>query len=272
LNEQKQAIINRAVTRGLDPDVPLKPSGIEWLGEIPEHWEVRRIKSLSQVKRGASPRPIHDAKYFDDFGDFAWVRIADVTASERYLERTTQKLSILGQSKSVEMLPGSLFLSIAGSVGKPIITKIKCCIHDGFVYFPQFNGNTEFLYYVFASGRLYGVLGKLGTQLNLNTDTVGAISIAWPPENEQTMIVKYLDQALSELNRGTAIAQREITLIREYRTRLIADVVTGQVDVRHLAPSTPLPADDALDEALAADVLLDDEDAESELDSDEDDA
>lgn len=234
LNEQKQAIINRAVTRGLDPNAPLKPSGIDWLGDIPEHWDVRRIKSLSQVRRGASPRPIHDARYFDDSGEFAWVRIADVTASERYLERTIQRLSRLGQSKSVEMLPGSLFLSIAGSVGKPIITKIKCCIHDGFVYFPQFHGNTEFLYYVFASGRLYGGLGKLGTQLNLNTDTVGAISIAWPPNDEQAKIVEYLDEALGELNRGTAIAKREIDLIREYRTRLIADVVTGKVDIRNV--------------------------------------
>jgi len=137
LEEQKQAIIHRAVTRGLDPDVRLKDSGVEWLGKVPEHWEVRRVKSLSIVKRGASPRPIADSKYFDEDGEYAWVRIADVTASIRYLEKTTQQLSTLGQSLSVPLEPGSLFLSIAGSVGKPIINKIKCCIHDGFVYFPQ---------------------------------------------------------------------------------------------------------------------------------------
>src|SRR5262245_38290879 len=125
LEEQKQAIIYRAVTRGLDPNVRLKTSGVEWLRDMPEHWEVRRVKTLSLVKRGASPRPIADPKYFDDSGEYAWVRIADVSASSRYLEKTTQRLSALGKSLSVPLEPGALFLSIAGSVGKPIITRIK---------------------------------------------------------------------------------------------------------------------------------------------------
>ena len=111
LEEQKQAIIHQAVTGQIDvrtgqPYPAYKDSGVEWLGEVPEHWEVRRIKSLSVVKRGASPRPIADAKYFEDDGEYAWVRIADVTASDRYLEKTTQRLSPLGQSLSVELQPG----------------------------------------------------------------------------------------------------------------------------------------------------------------------
>ena len=73
-----------------------KDSGIEWIGQIPEHWEAKRIKLFSPVKRGASPRPIDDQKYFDENGEYAWVRIADVTASDRYLTDTTQKLSELG--------------------------------------------------------------------------------------------------------------------------------------------------------------------------------
>ena len=68
LEEQRQAVIHRAIARGLDPDVKLKDSGVEWLGEVPEHWEVRRIKSLTAVKRGASPRPIDDSKYFSNNG------------------------------------------------------------------------------------------------------------------------------------------------------------------------------------------------------------
>ncbi len=122
-----------------------KDSGIDWLGEIPEHWQALKTKRLTAIKRGASPRPIDDPKYFDNDGEYAWVRIADVTASERYLETTTQRLSELGKSFSVPLEPGKLFLSIAGSVGKPIITKIKCCIHDGFVYFPDLKVNEEFL-------------------------------------------------------------------------------------------------------------------------------
>lgn len=124
-----------------------KDSGVKWIGVVPSYWEVRKIKSLSIVKRGASPRPIEDPKYFDDNGEYAWVRIADVSNSERYLEETTQTLSKLGASLSVKREPGDIFISIAGTVGKPIITHIKCCIHDGFVWFPYLRQNTEFLYY-----------------------------------------------------------------------------------------------------------------------------
>ena len=232
LTEQRQAVIHRAVTRGLNPNVRLKHSGVEWLGDVPEHWEVRRIKSFSVVKRGASPRPIDDPRYFDENGEYAWVRISDVTASNRYLQKTTQRLSEIGQALSVRIEPGNMFLSIAGSVGKPIITKIKCCIHDGFVYFPQFKGDVEFLYRVLSTEGPFAKLGKLGTQLNLNTDTVGSIYIGWPPDEEQKEIVFFLDAESRQIDTAIDKAQRQIDLLREYRTRLIADLVTGRVDVR----------------------------------------
>ena len=127
-----------------------KNSNEEWLGRVPSHWEVIQIKHLSTVKRGASPRPIDDPKYFDEDGEYAWTRIADVSASDVYLTQAPQKLSQLGSSLSVKLLPDSLFLSIAGTVGKPCITAIKACIHDGFVYFPELKIPSKFLYYVFA--------------------------------------------------------------------------------------------------------------------------
>jgi type I restriction enzyme S subunit len=260
LNEQKQAIIHRAVTRGLDPCVPLKPSGIPWLGDIPQHWEVRRLKSLSIVKRGASPRPIADLRYFSKNGEYAWVRIKDVTASNRYLEKTTERLSELGKSRSIPLEPGAIFLSIAGSVGKPIISGIKCCIHDGFVYFPHFRGNAEFLFYVFSSGHVYDGLGKLGTQLNLNTETVGSIRVPWPDVTEQGQIVAFLDRELRTFEVAINRLGREIELLREYRTRLVAEVVTGKVDVREAAAC--LPEEAALE--LAEDDAIDPEDADQE--------
>ena len=216
-----------------------KPSGIEWLGDVPKHWKIRRIKSLSLVKRGASPRPIGDAKYFKNDGEFSWVRIADVTASDRYLEKTTQRLSPLGQSLSIELQPGSLFLSIAGSVGKPIISKIKCCIHDGFVYFPQFKGNVEFLYRVFSCRAPFGRLGKFGTQLNLNTDTVGGIHLGWPSRYEQHAIVRFLDHADRRIRRYIRAKERLIELLEEQKQAIIHQAVTGQIDVR---TGKPYPA------------------------------
>ena len=262
LEEYRQAIIHQAVTGQVDvrtshPYPAYKDSSVEWLGQVPEHWEIRRVKSLSLVKRGASPRPIADPKYFDDDGQYAWVRIADVTASSRYLERTTQRLSVLGQSLSVPLEPGALFLSIAGSVGKPMITRIRCCIHDGFVYFPRFIGDVEFLCRVFAAGTPFARLGKLGTQLNLNTDTVGNISLGWPPSGEQTAIVRYLDKATANADSAIDRAYDQIELFREYRTRLIADVVTGKLDVRDAAAALPEVdplAVDEVDDPLNLDV------------------
>ncbi|MFZ3208745.1 MAG: restriction endonuclease subunit S [Geobacteraceae bacterium] len=236
LTEKRTALISHAVTKGLDPAVPMKDSGVEWLGEVPEHWDVKRIKYLTPVKRGASPRPIDDPRYFDEDGEYAWVRIADVSASERYLEKTTQRLSEIGQELSVKMNPGGLFLSIAGTVGKPIITKIKCCIHDGFVYFPWLKESIEFLYYIFSSGQPYLGLGKMGTQLNLNTDTVGSIKIGVPPIDEQNSIVDYLDKKTGKIDEQTQKIRKAIDSLLEYRSALITNAVTGKIDVRSFTP------------------------------------
>ena len=231
LAEQRTAVITHAVTKGLNPAAPMKNSGVEWLGDVPAQWEVLSIKRLSQVKRGASPRPIDNPDYFDDDGEYAWVRIADVTASNMYLLETTQRLSDLGKSFSVPLLPNSLFLSIAGSVGKPIITKIKACIHDGFVYFPEYKNNIKFLYYIFYSGQPYLGLGKMGTQLNLNTDTVGTIKISLPPKEEQTAITDYLDQETAKIDRLCDTVNQTIGRLKEYRTALITQAVTGKIKV-----------------------------------------
>ena len=232
LAEKRTALITRAVTKGLDPDAPMKESGIEWLGEVPAHWDVMAIKWISPVLRGASPRPIDDPIYFDEEGEYSWVRIADVTASEMRLDKTTQRLSELGASLSVKRHPGDLFLSIAGSVGKPIIAGIKCCIHDGFVYFPRIPPEiSEYLFWIFKSGQPYLGLGKLGTQLNLNTDTVGGIRIAVPPTDEVHEIVEWISHSVKNLDEIHERISTAIARLEEYRSALITNAVTGQIKV-----------------------------------------
>ena len=231
LEELKQSTITEAVTRGLNPDATFSESGVDWIGKIPSHWEVRRIKTLSRVKRGASPRPIEDPKYFDENGRYSWVRIADVTASDKYLTKTDQTLSTLGSSLSVKRHPGDIFISIAGTVGKPIITKIDCCIHDGFVWFPNLKFSSELLYYIFKSGRPYLGLGKMGTQLNLNTETIGNIRIPVPPESEQQQIVDLVEAMLRPIDSAISKARREIELLQELKQTTITEAVTGKVKV-----------------------------------------
>lgn len=242
LKEKRISLISKTITRGLPPvaaraaglpgNPAIKPSGLAWLGEIPAHWEMKAIKWESPVKRGASPRPIDDEKFFDDEGEYAWVRISDVTAAGTYLERTEQRMSPLGSSLSVKLQPGALFLSIAGTVGKPCLTKIKCCIHDGFVYFPRWKGDAKFLFYIFASGEPYKGLGKMGTQLNLNTDTVGSIKIGLPPRPEQAAIVEFLDAETGRLDVLVGKVEEAVERLREYRSALITSAVSGKIDVR----------------------------------------
>jgi type I restriction enzyme S subunit len=236
LKEKRQAVISQAVTKGLDPSVPMKDSGVEWMGKVPAHWEVKAIKWLSPVFRGASPRPIDDPKYFDEDGEYAWVRIADASASKGVLLETTQRLSELGSSLSVKLEPGALFVSIAGTVGKPCIAGIQCCIHDGFVYFPRLRIDPQFLFRLFELGACYAGLGKMGTQLNLNTDTIGSIKIGLPPPRELSAILGFVDLQTRQFDELIVEAQEAVTLLQERRSALISAAVTGKIDVRGLAP------------------------------------
>jgi type I restriction enzyme S subunit len=203
-----------------------KESGVDWLGAVPDHWHIKAIKWISAVLRGASPRPIDDPKYFDDEGEYAWVRIADVSAANGILQETPQRLSCLGSSLSVKLEPGSLFVSVAGSVGKPCITAIKACIHDGFVYFPRLSGDPKFLYRIFEAGQCYGGLGKLGTQLNLNTDTIGSFRIPIPPDDEISAILTFLDRETTKIDALVVEQKRLIELLSEKRQAVITETIT----------------------------------------------
>lgn len=232
LEEQRKSIISHAVTKGLNPNAPMKDSGVEWLGEVPEHWEVKKIKRISPVNRGASPRPINDLKYFDDNGEYAWVRISDVTRSNGFLFETEQRLSSLGASFSVKLEPESLFLSIAATVGKPCITKIKTCIHDGFVYFPKLNKHRDLLFNIFESKLCFVGLGKLGTQLNLNSETVEDIYVAIPPESEEKAILGYIQTETTRIDNLISKQKSLIEKLKEYRSSIISHAVTGKIDIR----------------------------------------
>lgn len=187
---------------------------VEWFASLPDGWSQRRIKTLTPVMRGASPRPIEDPIYFDDDGEYAWVRISDVSTSNGFLTSTTQRLSEIGAARSVKLEPGELFLSIAGSVGKQCITNVRACIHDGFVYFPYLPKESQkFLFWIFESKECFSGLGKLGTQLNLNTQTVGNISIPFPDLPTQRAIADFLDRETARIDTLIERKQRLVELL-----------------------------------------------------------
>ena len=234
LSERKNSYILRLISKGTRKERALKNSGEPWLGSIPSSWELSPIRRLSRVQRGASPRPIDDERYFDPEGEYGWVRISDVTASGMVLTKTEQKLSALGASSSVKMKPGDLFLSIAGSYGKAAIAGEKVCIHDGFVWFPELaqrNINSEWLFWVFESGKLFDGLGKLGTQVNLNTSIVGNVKIGVPSFEEQVEIADHLRNFALDVEELSAANGHYTNLLNERRTALISGALSGKIDV-----------------------------------------
>jgi type I restriction enzyme, S subunit len=154
-----------------------------------------KIGSFAKVRRGASPRPIGDSKYFG--GDVGWIRISDVTASNKYLKKTQQYVSPLGESLSVRVDKGDLVMSICGTIGRPIIIDFPSCIHDGFVQLYEItNADTEYLYYILQyHEKDLENKGQPGTQVNLNTGIVEDFEIFSPPLPTQRKIAHILSTA-----------------------------------------------------------------------------
>jgi type I restriction enzyme S subunit len=135
------------------------------------------LHHVARVKRGQSPRPIDDPSYFDESGSHGWVRIEDATRAGVYLTATKQRLSPLGRSRSVSVGPGILLVSIAASVGKPIITAMECCYHDGWVGLLDLQAVPEFVFLCLMLPETFGGLGQIGTQANINSEIVGRVRI-----------------------------------------------------------------------------------------------
>lgn len=245
LQEQKQAIINQAVTRGLDPDVELKDSGIDWLGPIPKPWKIMTMSRLSQTVRGASPRPAGDSRFFEG-NTIPWITVSELTKDEsKYLEKTATYLTEEGQKQSRTINSDTLLLSNSGAtLGVPKISHIMGCINDGVVAFLSPKENIEFLYYALKNQtiNLRKIVEGYG-QPNLNTTIVKNIIVAIPPLNIQHDIVEYLDKKCSDINFIIEQYQKIIEQYIEYKNSLIAAVVTGQVDVRNIAVEVVSPED-----------------------------
>ena len=254
LEEQNQAIIHRAVTRGLDPNVRLKPSGVEWLGDVPEHWEMRRVKQSTQVLRGKfTHRPRNDPSLYD--GPYPFIQTGEVARAERAITNYRQTLNERGLAVSRMFPAGTLVMTIAANIGDVAILDFEACFPDSVVGFVPRNGiERDFLYYVFRAMKPELLReAPVNTQGNLNIDRIGSRGIALAPALEQRLVVRHIEASTAALKTVTDQARREISLLREYRTRLIADVVTGKFDVREAAALLPDEVEESepFDEAKA---------------------
>ena len=239
LKEQKQAIINQAVTRGINSDAKMKPSGIGWLGDIPEHWDVRRLRTVALVRPSGVDKNIVDGEipvrlcnYVDVYKN---ERILD---SMEFMNGTAKQEEISKfQLKEGDVLitkDSEMWNDIAVPVYVPeTLPGVICAYHLAIVRPKHING--EYLFRGFLAESIadqFRVSANGVTRYGLSQ---GAIKDAWfpvPPCKEQKEIVDFINENTSKIHLAIEKANKEIGLIQEYRTRLISDVVTGKVDVR----------------------------------------
>jgi type I restriction enzyme S subunit len=241
LKEKRQAIISHAVTRGLNPDAPVKDCGVDWIGLIPQHWEVSKLGQTANIVRGGSPRPAGDSRFFN--GDFMpWITVGEVTKDDSmYLVATESMLTEVGAEQSRTIDSGTLVLTNSGAtLGVPKILGITGCANDGILAFLDLkaNANKKYLYFVLGSltSELRERMKQGSGQPNLNTGIVSALQVPLPPVVEQLAIVAELERMQDEFGALMAQAETSVTLLQERRSALISAAVTGKVDVRHYTP------------------------------------
>lgn len=269
LNEQKQVFIQNAVTRGLNPDVPLKDSGIEWLGEIPAHWEALRSKYI-----------------------YREINLRSSTGQETHLSMS-QRLGLVPSSEisDYSLLSESYVNAKLVDIGDLVLNRLKAHLGvfalasqpglvspDYTVFRPIRSINNQFFEFVLRTPACRVELRQRAKGIvegfwRLYTDDFYQIVLPIPPLGEQDAIVDQLQFDLEEIEGAINLAQSQIDLSREFHTRLIADVVTGKLDVRDAARHLPDEFDyEATDELepddMSAEEMADFADAAEEWDDD----
>ena len=249
LEEQRQATIHQAVTGRIDvrtgqPYPAYKSSGVEWLGNVPAHWNVKRLRQCGTTVGGMTPS-MEERRYWD--GDIPWVTPKDmkceaifdsgIRVTEAALRETS--LRLIGPPAVLMVVRGMI---LARKVPIAWITNRVTINQDMKAVVPAVGIKAEFLARALDSAQdaLATLIDEAGHGTRrLPTERWRALAVAVPSEHEQSLVVRFVDQATTKIDKGIADTRREVDLLREYRTRLIADVVTGKLDVREAAAELP---------------------------------
>jgi type I restriction enzyme S subunit len=224
-----EAIIYHAVTKGLKPDVPLKPSGLDWISAVPAHWQVHQVKRMCDLVRGQfTHRPRNDPALYD--GPYPFVQTGDITGAKKYIHTYSQTLNELGLRVSKIFPRGTLVMSIAANIGDVAILDFKACFPDSMIgMIPGPKTNLDYLFYLMRA--MKGIMIRsavLSTQLNLNYVRIGTNFAPFPRKKEQEAIAKYLDTKEREILSIKAKLSQQISTLAAYRKSLIHECVTGQ--------------------------------------------
>jgi type I restriction enzyme S subunit len=238
LKEKRQAVISHAVTKGLNPDAPMKDSGIEWLGQVPAHWEVRRLKSLlSDIKTGpfgsALTKDMYTTEGYRVYGQ-EQVIPSDFSVGDYFI-----RPDLFADLQQYAVEPGDVLVSCVGTFGKVAVVPVGT--QPGIIN-PRLIRlrcgplvSSSYLALVLRSQvtfEQFSAVSRGGTMDTINAGTLSAISVALPPTAEQETILRYVVHFSEHSDALGAEAQRAIEVLQERRAALISAAVTGQIDVR----------------------------------------
>lgn len=260
LKEQKQAIINEVVTKGLDPNVKMKPSGIEWLGDVPEHWERDKANRLfRRIGSGTTPSS-GNLKYYN--GNIKWINSGDLNDNYLLDTRKTVTEIALADYSVLQVYPKkSIVVAMYGAtIGKLSITEFEACCNQACCVLGDLKSNVNLEYAFYA---LYSCKSSLieksrgGGQPNISQEIIKQTWLPIPPMSEQADIVNHIKKTTAFIESCILRVSNEIELITEYRNCLISDAVTGKVDVRNIVI-------EELEEEIIEDIELDEDSIDEE--------
>ena len=239
LEEKRSALVTRAVTTGLDPDVRMKNLGIEWMGEIPEHWEAVQIRRVCQVESGHTPTR-SEPEYWQD-GGIPWVSLADTSRlrEAEFVSQTEHQISEAGLThSSARMLPsGSVLFTRDASVGLAAIAGTELTVSQHLIAWvcgplvsPRY-----LLRVVRSMTQELARLTEGATLRTIGMDDVRSLTMPLPPIDEQRVIVSHVTRHCEEIDKILKATERSISLLKERRSALITAAVTGQIDVSEYA-------------------------------------
>lgn len=238
LAEKRQATISHAVTKGLNPDVPMKDSGVSWLGEMPEHWEIGPIKRWYATSSGGTPDTAHQDEYYIEEGGYPWIRTTDLN-NDRL---NCYEIAITDEAirnSACSMLPiNSVLIAMYGgdgTIGKNGLLTIEACINQAVcALLPTEGFDSRYTFRYVQFYRPYWMVGAESSRKdpNISQALIRNVSILCPPIGEQIAIAEFLDTEIAKLDALKIESERAIALLKERRSALIAAAVTGQIDVR----------------------------------------
>lgn len=245
LQEKKHATIQRAVTQGLDPNVRLKPSGIDCLGRVPIHWDIRRLGQIGRFFKSTG-----GSKEDEVSSGIPCIRYGDLYTTHDYHVSKNRSFIRTEISRDYTLIKfGDILFATSGEtideIGKSAVNLMQGevrCGGDVILFRPKCQVDARFMGYSTDSrpARIQkATMGRGITIMHIYAHQLKRLAIAIPPLAEQTAIASFLDQRTSEIDGAVKATQRQIDLLREYRTRLISDVVTGKLDVREAVAQLP---------------------------------